>query len=323
MNASWLDQSTTNAQEGGLNLLSKGSPLYKVLGDAVSLIYAYPTEVLPAMHRVGGYGVGEHDRVFNGKIDPVGFEHEFDRFLTTQELVMGVVFGGSESADIAYAVRELHRGVHGTMPDGEKYHAWNPRLWRWFWLGSVSAWMRIYDAFRGYPSADFREKTYQGFVELGRQFGVKDMPASYGEFIDFWPRERDEFLTGTSEACFLADQLTTLLKPTYAQRIPRSLWRLMTLPLRRSFRIALIVGFVPEQNAMIGIRANRIDAAELVLHKAFWRLVPIALSSRFVPLYFHLRRRFGKPSWRRHYSREQLDGRRWPRSDAGQRSNAG
>ena len=91
-------------------LIAKGSPLYVMLGDAVSLIYGYPSTVVPAMHRVGGYGVGQHDRVFNGRIDPLGFEHEIGRFRDTMELVMGVVFGGPKSADIGYAVRELGRG---------------------------------------------------------------------------------------------------------------------------------------------------------------------------------------------------------------------
>lgn len=293
-------------------LLAKGSALYQVLGDAVSLIYAYPTEVLPAMHRIGGFGVGQHDRVFNGTIDPIGFEHEFDRFLTTQELVMGVVFGGDERADIAYAVRELHRDIHGTMPDGEKYHAWNPRLWRWFWLGSVSAWMRIYEMFRGFPSAQFREDTYLGFVELGGQFGVRDMPATYDEFIDFWPGERELYLAATPEAHFLAEQLTSAMyKPTFARWLPTWVWFLLTFPLRRVFRISLLVGFVPTQNALIGIHSNRFDEWELALHRLFWRAFPVALSSRFVPVYFYLRRRLGQPSWRRHYSREQLDrGRR-------------
>lgn len=298
-----------NTETSGL--LAKDSALYRVLGDAVSLLYAYPTEVLPTMNRVGGFGVGQHDRVFNGSIAPVGFEHEFDRFLNTQELVMGVVFGGSERADIAYAVRELHRDVHGKMLNGEKYHAWNPRLWRWFWLGSVSAWMRIYDSFRGFPSSQFREETYLGFVELGGQFGVRDMPATYDDFIAFWPGERELFSAATPQARFLADQLTSAMyKPTFARWLPTWLWCLLTLPLRRVLRISLLVGFVPEQNALIGIRSNRLDRWELVIHRVFWRAIPLALSSRSVPTYFYLRGRFGQPSWRRHYSREQLDLRR-------------
>ena len=292
-------------------LIAKGSPLYVMLGDAVSLIYGYPSTVVPAMHPVGGYGVGQHDRVFNGRIDPLGFEHEIGRFRDTMELVMGVVFGGPKSADIAYAVRELHRGVHGTMPDGNRYHAWNPRMWRWFWSGSVAAWMNAYEEFRGYPSAAFRDDVYVGFVELGRQFGVKGMPETYREFVAFWPSERDLFSTGTPEARFLADQLTAnILKPSAAQWIPTWAWIAVTLPLRRVFRMALIAGFTPEQNEQIGIRKNRFDALELRLHKAFWHMVPTSLSRRFVPAYFFLRERFGTPSWHRHYSRAALDARR-------------
>ena len=296
---------------GSPELIAKGSALYAMLGDAVSLIYAYPTTVVSAMHRVGGFGVGQHDRIFDGRIDPVGFEHEIGRFRDTQELVMGAVFGGSKSADIAYAVRELHRGVHGTTSDGNRYHAWNPRMWRWFWLGIVSAWMNLYEAFRGYPSEAFREDVYGGFVELGRRIGVRDMPHSYREFVAFWPTERDLFGASTPEARFLADQLTrNILKPTKAQWIPTWMWVLVTLPLRRTFRMALIAGFTPEQNDQIGIQKNRLDDLELRLHKAFWRMVPVLVSRRFVPTYLFLRERFGSPSWHRHYSRAALDARR-------------
>lgn len=311
MNSSVSAERIRQLPPGNPELIAKGSPLYAMLSDAVSLIYAYPTTVVPAMHQVGGYGVGQHDRVFNGRIDPVGFEHEIGRFRDTMELVMGVVFGGPKSGDIAYAVRELHRGVHGTMPDGDRYHAWNPRMWRWFWSGSVSAWMNLYEEFRGYPSEAFRDDVYVGFVELGRQFGVRDMPPSYREFVAYWPDERDLFGSGTPEARFLADQLTgKLLKPTKAQWIPTRIWILVTLPLRRTFRMALIAGFSPEQNEQIGIHKNRFDELELLLHKVFWRMVPIPLSRRFVPAYFYLRERFGSPSWHRHYSRAALDARR-------------
>ena len=137
------------------------------------------------------------------------------------------------------------------------------------------------------------------------------MPATYEEFINFWPGERELYLAATPEAIFLAEQLTSAMyKPTFAARLPTWVWFLLTLPLRRVFRISLLVGFVPEQNALIGIRANRLDAVELALHRLFWRVVPVALSSRFVPLYFYLRGRFGRPSWRRHYSREQLERKR-------------
>jgi hypothetical protein len=72
----------------------------------------------------------------------------------------------------------------------------------------------------------------------------------------------------------------------------------------------LIAGFSPEQNEQIGIRKNLFDDLELLLHKLFWRMIPIRLSRRFVPTYFHLRERFGSPSWHRHYSRVALDARR-------------
>jgi len=311
MNRSLAGDRINQSPVGSPELIAKGSALYAMLGDAVSLIYAYPTTVVSAMHRVGGFGVGQHDRVFDGRIEPVGFEHEIGRFRDTQELVMGAVFGGSKSADIAFAVRELHRGVHGTTPDGDRYHAWNPRMWRWFWLGIVSAWMNLYEAFRGYPSEAFREDVYGGFVELGRQIGVRDMPLSYREFVAFWPTERDLFGAGTPEARFLADQLTrNILKPTKGQWIPTWAWILVTLPLRRTFRIALIAGFTPEQNEQIGVRKNRLDDLELRLHKAFWRMVPVLVSRRFVPAYLFLRERFGSPSWHRHYSRAALDARR-------------
>jgi hypothetical protein len=79
----------------------------------------------------------------------------------------------------------------------------------------------------------------------------------------------------------------------------------------------LIAGFTPEQNEQIGIRKNRLDDLELRLHKAFWRIVPVLVSRRFVPTYLFLRERFGSPSWHRHYSRAALDARRHKMRNAG------
>ena len=64
-------------------------------------------------------------------------------------------------------------------------------MWRWIWLGLISAYMNVYDEFRGYPSEAFREDVYAGFVEFGRRIGVRDMPPSYREFVTLWSSEHN------------------------------------------------------------------------------------------------------------------------------------
>jgi hypothetical protein len=64
--------------------------------------------------------------------------------------------------------------------------------------------------------------------------------------------------------------------------------------LRRTFRIALIAD-PTEQYELIGIRKNQLDQLKSYLHKAFWHIVPVLLTRRFVSVYLyalHLRDRF-------------------------------
>ena len=175
------------------------------------------------------------------------------------------------------------------------------------WASVLKALMDTYEQFRGYRSDAEREQAYLGLVEVGRRFGVRWLPDSLDAFDVYWREMVRTTLVATPEAIFLLDQLSgKVMKPRCAPWIPTTVWRLLTLPVRRVLRVGTLVCLPVELDEALGVRRTWVDRLELRVHTAFWRRVPRRMSSKFVPAYFAVAPRVITPVWRGRYSRQRL-----------------
>lgn len=290
-------------------LIGPGSALYRIFGDFTSFVYAsMPASTVGVLHPKGAQGLGEHDHWFGTDPAQLGIEDALRRVWETLELVAGVIYGGDEREYIAHAIRELHRPVRGTMPDGSRYHAWNADVWNYVWATTLKAVIDSYERMRGFRSRKELDDTYEGFREVGRMFGVRGLPDTWEELDEYCHDLYTNVVQDGRGARFWLAQLTAygILKPRTARWIPRPVWRLVTLPVRRIFKLSLIITLPEEVDRRFGLRRTAFDRLELALHTAFWRLVPRRVTEGFAPTYFALRRRFGEPVWRRRWSPEVL-----------------
>ncbi|ALG84888.1 oxygenase MpaB family protein [Gordonia phthalatica] len=278
-----------------------------VAGHPLVLVYAnVPALIMPTLHPKIAHVLKEKDRAINGSEELVDLQASARRLFSTYEMLMGIVFAGPESDDVAHGLYELHRPIAGTMPDGAPYHAWNKDVWNWTWGSILKGGIDIADEFGLLRSDDEREDAYRGMVEIGRRYGVRSLPETYAEFVAYWQPIVDETLEVGPEVQFIVDHALHLAKPRGWTLVPDALWTVLSLPLARSIRVGVLAGVPDKFHADMGLRITAFDRLERRAHGAFWRAVPRAVSGQFAPTYFAVRRRFGNPGWRTVYSRETL-----------------
>lgn len=289
-----------------------GSPLYQVLSDASMFYVALPVLVFVVTSAGGGQGVDDHDRVAGTRSrDQVRFGDVMGRLFDTADMVVGQVFAGDERPAVAHAIHELHRHVEGKLHDGSRYHAWNKDLWAWTWAGIVKPIMDTYDTLRGFPSEDFRQEVYTGFLQLGAGFRVRGLPPRYVDFEIYWRQTwLPEMQNQTQAARFIVSLARTPPRPAIAPWLPRPVWQAVTWPLRHMLWTGMLLVTPPEMERMLGIERSRSDRGSLAAHRALWRGLPRAVGARAAEHLFQLRFRYGSPPWRRHYSVESLAQRR-------------
>ncbi len=300
--------------------LAPGSFGRWVTGHPLVLLYAnVPALIMPTLYPRIAHVLSEKDRALNGSEGLPTLQAASRRLISTYEMVMGIVFAGPEADDVAHGLHELHRPIAGTMPDGAVYHAWNKDMWNWTWGSILKGGMDIAEQFGLFRSAEEREDGYRGLNELGRRFGVRSLPDTYQEFCAYWQTIVDDTLQVNPQVQFIVDNALRPPKPRGWGLVPMPVWRLMSLPLTRTLRVGVLAGVPEKFHDGMGLRATFIDRIELRLHGAFWRALPRSLVGRFGPTYFALRRRFGQPGWRTHYSRAQLQDDQ-PAADAARRA---
>lgn len=292
-------------------LLAPGSPTRRILAEPLVMVYALPGFLLPLMHPATADATGRRDRVFT---DPDAHLFHFAaRLRDTIEMIAGVAHAGDEADHVAYAMRELHRPISGTDAHGEDYHAWTRDIWTWNWAAIVTGFMTAYGNTRGFPSQEFRDDAYLGFIEVGRRFGVLGMPSTYEEFLEVWPRERDRIAdprNATLQRVLALTEAEHLPAPRWLRGLPLPLWAAATWPIRNTLRTSLMFGLEPEEREMIGFVERRSDRVSASLHKAAWRVaLPRPVADRAGLAIIAARSRWGQPTWRGRFSAEALQRR--------------
>jgi len=95
-----------------VDLTGPGTPLYKILSDAITLYAAFPAFIYLTMSPEGGKGVDDHDRIAKVSArEQVRLEDMLIRMIDTFDLTIGIVFAGDERPVVAHALRELHRHI--------------------------------------------------------------------------------------------------------------------------------------------------------------------------------------------------------------------
>jgi uncharacterized protein (DUF2236 family) len=216
-----------------------GSPVWSAFNDVRMLTTSGYATLLQVAHPTVGHGVHEYSSFVK---DPWG------RLLRTLDYVHGTVYGGPELAgSIGRRVREMHRTIRGTKPDGERYSAMEPDAFAWVHATLAQA---IFEGRRVFATPmTLRER--QGFWDewrrAGRLIGVRerDLPAAVTDFDAYVTRTIAETLEWTPA---IPEVMATLghAKRPEVRGLPPALWRVLRVPMGAQLRVTT-VGLLPPE----------------------------------------------------------------------------
>lgn len=218
-------------------LPAEGSVLWQRASDARVLAAAGYALILQVSHPTVGAGVLEHS---NFAADPWG------RLLRTLDYVYCTVYGGPQlAADTGRRVREMHKQIKGSHPDGSPYHALEPEAYAWVHATLAEAIVAGNSLFGRPLRVDQVERVYADWRRLGRIVGVRerDLPPDWPAFRVYFDRMVQERLEDTQS---VRDVLAALARPTRPPlpALPNFAWSLARLPAAHALELAT-VGMLP------------------------------------------------------------------------------
>ncbi|XVQ12872.1 oxygenase MpaB family protein [Spirillospora sp. CA-255316] len=267
--------------------LGPGSLTWRYFGDTRMLLVGPRAAVLQNMLPALGQGVLDHS---------VFFAETFARLRRSAGPILNTVYGGERAGATGRRVRDYHREIKGTMPDGSRYHALDPETYYWAHATFLDNMIHGVETFvRPLDEAEKR-RIYEESKTWFRLYGVSDraMPEDWEAFQAYWKRMLEEEIVAHRTARYGVGYVTKGLPAP--PRVPRPLWRAVSPPLNAAARFLTVGGMHPRMRELLDLpwsdgdeRRYRRFAAAVRRADRFWPLLPEAV--RYLP---HARRAFAR-----------------------------
>lgn len=238
-----------------------------------------------------------HPTISSGVRDHSNYRNEpWQRLWRTLDYVNLTVYGGDDTIEVTQRLREMHKSIKGSNPDGTKYHALEPRAYAWVQATLVQAIIVVNKRFIGNMNEAEFERLYDEWLGLARLLGVRDgdLPARYPDFDAYFERMVDEELGLTESAVDVIDSMKRPARPPFLPRWTQPLWRIAFWP--ASYVLLLVTtGLLPPVlRERLGLRWGPFRERQLRLIAAVSRMLT-PLLPRFLkvtgPNYLRSRRR--------------------------------
>jgi len=162
----------------------------------------------------------------------------WSRLSRTAHFLLTMIYRGPEaSAAFARRLREMHKDIKGTLPDGRRYHALEPEAFAWVHATLVDAIVQGNARFGVAMSPDERARFYEDFRRLGLSYGVRerDLPTSWDGFREYF----DEMVrTRLENTDAVQDLIGTSYRGTPSPGLPGFVWRIVGGPFGRAMRVS-------------------------------------------------------------------------------------
>lgn len=146
-------------------LVRPGSLAWERTSDARVFVGAVYTLLLQVAHPTVGAGVAQQSTF---RDDPWG------RLLRTLDYAMTMTYGGDEAVEMGRRIREMHKLIRGTTPEGDRYSALEPEAFAWVHLTLAEGIVRSHELFgRPFTPAELDE-LWDQWRGLGRLLGIRD-----------------------------------------------------------------------------------------------------------------------------------------------------
>jgi len=188
-----------------------------------------------------------HPTISSGVRDHSNYKNEpWQRLFRTLDYVNLTIYAPDDVIEVTRRLREMHKRIKGTDPDGTKYHALEPQAYAWVQGTLVKAIVEVNKRFIGTMTPAEHAQLYDEWLGLARLLGVRDgdLPANWDEFDEYFD-EMVRMNIGLTESA--ADVLYSMRKPARPPFVPRwaqPLWQAAFWP--ASFVLILVTtGLLP------------------------------------------------------------------------------
>jgi uncharacterized protein (DUF2236 family) len=248
-------------------LLGPDSLSWRKLGDPRYFFGAGYALMLQVAHPTVGSGVRDHS---NFQEDPWG------RLMRTTDYLFLLVYGGKAAPPMGRRLRDLHKSIKGTNPDGSRYHALEPEAYAWVHATLIEASFAAGERVVGPTTAAERDRLYAEYMPLGRLVGVRpgDLPEKRSDFHDYVDTMIAERLVRHETV----DVLLSLLGSPAPPGLPviDQLWPLLRVGPSRALKTATLGLLPPILRERFGVRWGDVQQTELrALGRASRALTPV------------------------------------------------
>ncbi|MET7767851.1 alpha/beta fold hydrolase [Nocardia sp. NPDC005366] len=231
--------------------LGPDSVAWSVFGDLTFVLGASRRLLIDVAHPVVAAGVREFS-VF--ETDPYG------RAERTLDMIMGVVYGREDSLATARRLRELHREIKGTKPDGSRWSALNPEAFHWVHASLVhGVYTQQKVLGRGWRPGEI-ERFYLEMRQVGRLYGVReqDMPPDWAAFTRWF----EQMAATRLERSDMTDRVLAVVDSPKPPPVPvlrhGIVWNYTVRPVAGRVLALITAGLLtPELRELLGVPWNR------------------------------------------------------------------
>lgn len=225
------------AEEAPSLVPRKSSPVWRYSGDIRLLAGSGYALLLQVSHPTVGAGVSQYS---DFKADPWG------RLLRTLDYAYAMTYAPPQvAAEVGARVRKMHRGIKGTKPDGERYHALEPEAYAWVHATLADGVVRGHRLL-GRPMEEGEIGQYwHDWRRVGRLVGVRsrDLPESWPEFEEYFDSMVSERLEMTEAVADVLESLDSPTKPPL-RFLGDTGWKVASFPAIKSTRLTT-AGLLP------------------------------------------------------------------------------
>jgi uncharacterized protein (DUF2236 family) len=225
------------AEEAPSLVPTRDSPVWRYSGDIRLLAGSGYALLLQVSHPTVGAGVSQHS---DFKADPWG------RLLRTLDYAYAMTYAGPEmAAEVGARVRKMHRGIRGTKPDGERYHALEPVAYAWVHATLADGVVRGHRLLGRPMDGDEIDTYWRDWRRVGRLVGVRsrDLPETWAEFEDYFDTMVEECLERTDAVDDVLEALDSPTKPPL-RFLGDAGWKIASFPAVKSTRLTT-AGLLP------------------------------------------------------------------------------
>ncbi|MEO3786459.1 oxygenase MpaB family protein [Actinocorallia sp. B10E7] len=216
---------------GDPGLFGPGSALWYVHTDVTGVLGGVSGLLLGTLNEPVTHGTNQHSSYLEDPMRRLGF---------TSSFIRGMSFASTPVAEkLAGIVRNMHKRVHGTMPDGRPYSATSSD--DIIWTGTTQAYQAARAHLRYHPKPlDGKgiDEYFSQYAVISEKLGATDVPKSRADVEDYFAMMRPRltvseetleaigFLRGpygedkvTQTATQIVSRVATDLLPAWAKRL--------------------------------------------------------------------------------------------------------